>query len=186
MMLKEIIRNQKSRILIILLVLLLFIVVIIFYVNKRKDENDASNLSIFDTEEISVITGVWKVTEYLGESVEYHGAEVTTETELSEYDTISKKIKDKYLNEELHINNESIITFSPPTELGYQIMNWEDLFLIYRQPADIWDGISPPFFCVSFSLKNYDESFDLIIDTNNIATLVVNGLYFRLEKTAKD
>ncbi len=41
-------------------------------------------------------------------------------------------------------------------------------------------------FCISFILKNYDESFDLIIDTNDIATLVINGLFFRLEKTASD
>ena len=185
-MLKEIIQNQKSRALIIVFVILLFIVVIIFCVSHKRDGNDDSNLNILDTENMSIITGVWKVTEYLGESVENHGAEATTETELSENDTIIKKIKDKYLNKELYINNESIITFSPPTELGYQIMNWEDLFSIYRQPSDIWDGISPPFFCVSFNLKDYDEAFDLIIDTNNNATLVVNGLFFRLEKTATD
>lgn len=185
-MLKEIIQNQKSRVLIIVFAILLFIVVIIFCVSQSMDKNDSSYLNILDIEEMSVITCVWKVTEYLGESVEYHGAEATTEADLSEKDTIIKKIKDEYLNKELHINNESIITFSHPTELGYQITNWDDLFLIYRQPSDIWDSISPPFFCVSFSLKNYDESFDLIIDTNNIATLVVNGLFFRLEKTSTD
>ncbi len=86
-MLKEIIQNQKSRVLIILIVILLFIA-IIFCVNQRRDKNDDSNLSILDTEEMSAITGVWKVTEYLGESVEYHGAEATTETELNENNLI--------------------------------------------------------------------------------------------------
>lgn len=76
--------------------------------------------------------------------------------------------------------------FSPPIELGYQVLNWNDLLSIYRQPSDIWDGITPPFLCISFSLKDYDDSFDLIIDTNGIATLVVKGQFFRLEKTVTD
>ncbi len=178
-MLKEIIQNQKSKAVIVVVIVIILFTVFYCVIQSKKENNS----SILETEEFSAVSGYWIITEYLGESVEYHEAEATTETERSENDKIIKEIKEKYLNKEFHIDSKSIVAFLPPTELGYHVLNWDDLFMIYRQPSDIWDGISPPFLCISFSLKELDDSFDLIIDTNGTATLVVKGQFFRLEKT---
>jgi phosphopantothenoylcysteine synthetase/decarboxylase len=134
-----------------------------------------------ESDEISAIYGDWKITEYLGQSVEYHGTEATTNNEKNENEKIVKRIKEKYLNKKLHIDSKNITAFSPPTELGYYVSTWNDLFSIYRQPSDIWEDISPPFICISFSLKDFDDSLGFIVDTNGIATLVVKGQFFRLD-----
>ena len=95
-MLKEMIQNQKSKTFIITFMILLFIVV--YSVSQQKDKYVSSNLKNLDIEEISTVSGIWKVTEYLGESVEHHGAEAISKVESSEYEEIKKEIKDKYLN----------------------------------------------------------------------------------------
>lgn len=182
-MLKEIIQNQKIKAGIVI-VIVIFLFTVVYCVNQPKKENNNLISKTAESEEVIAVSGDWKITGYLGESVEYHGAEAATEAERSENDKIIKEIKEKYLDKELHIDLKNIAAFSPPSESGYHILNWNDLFLIYRQPSDIWEGISPPFICISFSLKNFDDSFDLIVDTNGIATLVVKGQFFRLKKVA--
>ena len=194
-MLKEIIQNKKIRA-VIVIVSVIFLFTVVYCAMKPKKENN--NLISKETEKVTVISGggkteedeeisaaygEWKITDYLGESVEYHGADATTKVEKSENEKVIKKIKKKYLHKKLFIDSKNITAFSPPTELGYNVLTWDDLFSIYRQPSDIWDGISSPFLCISLNLKDYDDSFDLIIDTNGIATLVVKGQFFRLEKT---
>ena len=199
-MLKEIIRNQKSKAVIIAVIVFSLNTLVSCGVQPKKENNslisketESDEVSAVsgggekaESEDISAIYGDWKITEYLGESVEYHGAEETTKVEKNENEKIIMRTKEKYLNTELHIGSKNITAFSPPTELGYRVLTWDDLFLIYRQPSNIWDGISPPFICISFSLKDFDESFDLIIDTNGIATLVVKGQFFHLEKTVSE
>ncbi len=199
-MFKEIIRNQKSKAVIVTLILFSLITFLSCGLQPKKESNsliskdtESNEVSAVsgggekaESKEISVAYGDWKITEYLGESVEYHGAEATTKVEKNENEKIIMRIKEKYLNTELHIDAKNITAFSPPTELGYRVSTWDDLFLIYRQPSDIWDGISPPFICISLSLKDFDDSFDLITDSNGIATLLVKGQFFRLEKIATD
>ena len=157
-MLKEIIRNQKIKSVIVVVIIIFLITVIYCAVQPRKENNSLISKKI-ESKEFSSISGDWKITEYLGESIEYHGAEATTEAERSDNDKIIKEIKEKYLNKELHLNLNNLTDFSPPTELGYNVLNWNDLFSIYRQPSGIWDGI---------------------------ATLVVKGQFFHLEKVATD
>jgi|LFRM01.1.fsa_nt_gb hypothetical protein len=199
-MLKEIIRNPKSKAVIIVVIVFSLITLVSCGVQPKKENNglisketESDEVSAVSgggekakPEEVSAICGDWKITEYLGESVEYHGAEATTKTEKNENEKIIMRIKEKYLNTEFHIDTSNITAFSPPTELGYHVSTWDDLFLIYRQPSDIWDGISPPFICISLSLKDFDDSFDIITDTNGIATLLVKGQFFRLEKISTD
>lgn len=194
-MLEEIIQNKKIRA-VIVIVSVIFLFTVVYCAMKPKKENnnliskESEKITVIsgggktdEDEEISAAYGEWKITDYLGESVEYHGADATTKIEKSENEKVIKKIKKKYLYKKLFIDSKNITAFSPSTELGYNVLTWDDLFLIYRQPSDIWDGISPPFLCISLNLKDYDDSFDLIIDTNGIATLVVKGQFFRLEKT---
>jgi hypothetical protein len=183
-MLKEIIRNQKNKVVIVVVIVIFLITAVYCVVQPRKENNNY--LKKIESDEFSAISGDWKITEYLGESIEYLGAEATTEAERSDNDKIIKEIKEKYLNKELHLDSNNITAFSPPTELGYHVLSWNDLFSIYRQPSSIWDGISPPFLCISFSLKDFDDSFGLIMDSNGIATLVVKGQFFRLEKIVID
>jgi hypothetical protein len=184
-MLKEIIKKPRSKV-VIVVVIVTFLFIAVYCVIQPKKENNIFLSNKIESEEFSSVSGNWRITEYLGESVEYHGAEATTKAERNENDKIIRKIKKKYLNKEFLIDSKHITVFSPPTELGYHVLNWNDLFLIYRQPPNIWDGISPPFLCVSFSHSDLDDSFDLIIDTNSIATLVVKGQFFRLEKVVTD
>lgn len=196
-MLKEIIRNPKSKAVIIVVIVFSLITLVSCDVQPKKENNSLISKETesnevsgggekAEPEEVSAICGDWKITEYLGECVEYHGAEATTKTEKKENEKIIMRIKEKYLNTEFHIDANNITAFSPPTELGYHVSTWDDLFLIYRQPSDIWDGISPPFICISLSLKDFDDSFDIITDTNGIATLLVKGQFFRLEKISSD
>lgn len=184
-MLTEIIRNQKSKAVIVAVIVFSLITLVSCGVQPNKENNSLISKKT-ESEVISATYGEWKITEYLGESVEYHGSEATTEAEKSENEKVLKEINEKYINKELHIDSKNITAFSPPTELGYHVLTWDDLFSIYRQPSDIWDGISLPFLCISLSLRDYDDSFGLIIDTNGIATLVVKGQFFRLEKTVTD
>lgn len=184
-MLKEIIRNQKNKVVIVVVIVIFLITAVYCDVQPRKENNNLISKKIV-SDEFSAISGDWEITEYLGESIEYHGAEATTEAERSDNDKIIKEVKVKYLNKELHLDSNNITAFAPPTELGYHVLSWNDLFSIYRQPSGIWDDISPPFLCISFSLKDFDDSFGLIMDSNGIATLVVKGQFFRLEKIVTD
>ncbi len=184
-MLKEIIQNKKIKV-VIVIVIVIFLFTVVYCVMQPKKENNNLISKTAESEAISATYGEWKITEYLGESIEYHGAEATTKAEKSENEKVIKEIKEKYLYKKLYIDSKNITAFSPPTELGYNVLTWDDLFSIYRQPSDIWDGISPPFLCISLSLKDYEDSFGLVVDTNGIATLVVKGQFFRLEKTVTD
>ena len=181
-MLKEIIRNQKSKAVIVAVIVFSLITLASCGVKHKKENNNLISNKV-ELKEVYAAYGHWKIIKYLGESVEYHGAESTTKAEKSENEKVIKEIKEKYLNKEIHIDPKNITAFSPPTELGYHVLTWNELFEIYRQPSDIWDGILPPFLCISLSLKDYDDSFGIILDTNGIATLVVKGQFFRMEKT---
>lgn len=183
-MLKEIIRKPKNKAIIIVIVI--FLIAVVYCVVQPRKESISRSSKKIESKEFSAVSGDWKITKYIGESVEYHGAEANTEAERSENNKIIKEVKKKYLNRELHIDLKNITAFSPPTELGYQVLNLNDLFSIYRQPSDMRDGISPPFLCISFRLKDYEDSFGLIVDTKGVATLIVKGQFFRLDKTIKD
>ncbi len=178
-MLKEIIPRKRSKV-VIVVILMAFLFIVASLAMKSKKEKNNLNSEITESEEFAAISGVWKVTEYLGEGSEYHGAEPTTEVEKSENARIIKETKEKYLNKELHMDSKNIISFGPPNELGYQVSTFEDLFFIYRQPANL-PNMTPPFLCISFELKDYDDYLDIIIDANGIATLTVKGSFFRLE-----
>lgn len=183
--LKEIIQRKKSK-LVIVAILMAFLFMVASSAIQPKKEKNSLNSEIIESDEFTAISGTWRITKYLGEYVEFHGAEPTTEDEISEKDESIRKIKEKYLEKELNITSENILTFGPPSELGYQALSWDDLFFIYRQPPDIWDGVSPPFLCISLELKNYDDTLNIILDTNGIATFEVKGHFFRLEKIDKD
>ncbi len=94
-MLKEIIQNQKSKAVIVVVIVILLFTVVYCVIQPKKENNSL----ISESEEFSAASSDWKITEYLGESVEYHGAEAT-EAERSKNDKIIKEIKEKYLNKE--------------------------------------------------------------------------------------
>ncbi|MFA9466993.1 MAG: hypothetical protein ACERKN_22290 [Velocimicrobium sp.] len=147
-MLKEIIQNKKIKA-VIIIVIVIFLYIVVYCVIQQKKENNNHISKTDESEEVSAISGggktaeseevsttygEWKITEYLGESVEYHGAEATTKTEKIENE---KAIKEKYLYKKLYIDSKNITAFSSPTELGYHVLSWDELFSIYRQPSDI-------------------------------------------------
>lgn len=183
-MLKEIIQRKESKVVIVVIFIAFLLIVASLVMNPKQEKNNL-NSEITESEEFAAISGVWKVTEYLGEGVEYHGGEPATEAEKSENDKTIKETKETYLNKELYMDIKNITDFGPPSELGYQVLTFEDLFFIYRQPANLPE-MSPPFLCISFELKGYDDYLDIIIDANGIATLIVKGSFFRLEKIDTD
>lgn len=183
-MLKEIIQREKSKVIIVIM-LIFFLFIVASLIIQQKKEKNSLNSEITESEEFAAISGVWKVTEYLDHAVEYHGGEPVTEAEKSEYTKISKETKEKYLNKELHIDSKNISDFGPPSELGYQVLNYQDLFFIYRQPPNLPD-ISPPFLCISFGIKDNDDDLDIILEAKGMAMLTVKGLFFRLEKIDTD
>ncbi len=129
-----------------------------------------------------LIYGNWEIVGYLGRAVDSQGSRAITDDQKNNIERATDECKKKYLNKELFISSMSLIDYSPPTELGYRVLTLKDLFLIYRQPPDIWSGISPPFVCISISLEDYDNTMDLLVDSDGIVTLVVEGEFFRLEK----
>lgn len=183
-MLKEIIRNLKSKA-VIVVVIMFFLIIVSSCSDQTKVENDVFTTKINVVNEILPFYGHWKITEYLGRGVDSHISEVITEGQKNAIERAIEESKVKYLNKELYIGSNSIMDYSPPSELGYSVLTWQDLFVIYRQPPDIWDGISPPFVCISISLKDYDDTIDLIADSNGNVTLVVEGKFFRLENVEK-
>lgn len=130
--------------------------------------------------ELSTVLGQWYVAEYLGESVEYHGIRLKTEEQENEEERLILDTKEIYLEKTIEIETEKVIFFSSPTEIGYYYSDWDEMFMIYRQPPDIWDETSPPFLCISILHEDFNENLDLILDNNNNATLYANGLFFRL------
>lgn len=135
-MLKEIIRNPKSKAVIAAVIVFSLIALISCGVQPKKENNSLTSKKT-ESEEFSTTYGKWKIAEYIGESVEYHGSEATTKAEKNENEKIIKEIKGKYLNKELHIDSKNITAFSPPTELGYHVLTRNDVFSIYRQPSNM-------------------------------------------------
>lgn len=150
--------------------------------SKANYDNLTQEMPIVEENELSNILGNWHVNEYLGKSVEYHGIGEKTEEQKKDEEIFSTQIKEKYIDQTIKINGEKVENFYPVSDSNYHCSDWSDLFHVYRQPHDIWDGVSPPFFCISIRHTDFDDNLDFIVDNNGNVTLYVNGLFFRLEK----
>ena len=167
----------------IILLVLFSIIFLLFGCTEKTDQIDLNNYNQENTEnELSTVLRQWYVAEYLGKSVEYHEAVVKTKEQEIEGERFDSETKKNYLDQTFQISKEKVISFFSPTELGYYYSDWSELFSIYRQPPDIWDGISPPFFCISIQHEDFNDTLNLIVDNNDNVVLYVNGLFFRLEK----
>lgn len=165
-------KGQKGSKLSVLIIFIIIIGGIGFYFSQS---NPYANEQL-DMEEFRSMEGVWEIVEYLGAAVEYQGAE-ESETNQEILDTT-----EKYLNKKLYLKPQNVIYFLPPTELGYYCSDWDELFFIYRQPANGLEYMVPPFLCASISLKDCDDYLDIIIDADANALLSVKGQFFQLEK----
>jgi len=179
-MIQGIFGHQKIRV--ITIIFILFVCILVFLLTRKLNFYDKT-YSLSD--EFLSVSGNWNVTDYLGEADEYHGAERTTLDEEIEHKKFVTELKEKYLDKKLEITSNNILSFYPPDELGFNCKNWDELFMRYRQPPDIWNDSLPPFLCASFKLKGYNDSLDIIMDANGRSLLVVKGQFFQLEKTAK-
>ncbi|GLC80566.1 hypothetical protein LBYZC6_26800 [Lacrimispora brassicae] len=174
----EILRSRRIKI-ILFIISIIFVSIVIYY-NSLSTHNDNYLNKQLASEEFLAVTGDWKVTEYLGEGVEYHEVEVKTDAQQIEHDKIILETKERYLDKILVIDKKNVVSFFPPTELGYYCSDWNELFEIYRQSPYVLSDIFPPFLCVSFQLKGNDDYLDIIMDNNGTTILVVKGSFFRL------
>jgi len=180
MILQEAINKHKIRITSFILFSIIFF---LFGCTAKIECTDLNSQPENTHNELFAVLGQWTVAEYIGNYVEYHEATTKTKEQEIEEEKFVSEIKKKYLEKIIEINSEKVVSFSPPTELGYCYSNWGDLFDIYRQPPDIWDGASLPFLCLSIQHKDFSgDTLDFIVDNNDNLTLFVNGLFFRLEK----
>lgn len=175
-MLKEIMRNPNKKIKLIIFTLILcgtIVFLILFSIQNINHKN---------RKEFQAVAGNWKVAEYLGEAVEYHGVDDNADAEGIRDDKEDIEIKKSFLNKKLSINKKNVMQFSAPSELGYYYSDWSELYHLYRQPPNKLDILLPPFLCITFKLKNHEESLDIIMDSHGSTVLEVNGEFFRLEK----
>ena len=120
--------------------------------------------------------GEWVITEYLGKSVPYH-EEVAVQTEEGVESEINTE---QYLGKQIIINQESVESICPPTELGYSYETWDDLFFVFRNSSDLI--LKPPFQCADIQIKEIDEEFSIIIDSEAKAVLYVQGEFYNIER----
>jgi len=176
MILQEVIINKKNKN--ILFIMLSIILLLFSGCAATTDNTDI----IKDENELLTILGIWNVAEYLGESTEFHEIEVKTNEQEMEEEEINSVIKENYLEKSFEISNEKVVSFSSPTELGYYCSDWDELFTIYRQPPDIWEGLEPPFLCISIQHEDFNDTLNFIVDNSDNAFLYVKGLFFRLDR----
>lgn len=190
MILTGILRTPKSKIILLILVFVYIYILLFFSILPKRSKDyflsDYLNNEL-SSKEFITISGSWSVTGFLGESVKFHEEEFSSESEIMESDKIYAETMELYLNKTLDIDKKHITEFYPPDELGYYVSTWSYLFGLYRQPSDIWDSLSPPFLCVSFKLKYFSDSLVFIMDCGSKeSVLVVNGLFFALERVELD
>ena len=182
MTLGEIIRIRKFKNILILLCVLI-VSVLVFPNTLLTDKTNDYLSEQLASNEFFTVMGHWKVTEYLGAAIEYHGAEITMEEEQREHDEIVAKTIEKYIGKMLMIDTENVVGFYPPDEMGYHYDTWDDLFFRFRPAGMTLEGMSPPFLCAYIELKDFDEYMHIIMDCNSgEMVLTVRGEFFKLER----
>ena len=175
--------TNKRKISLILFILFLGIVFLCSSCTIETEQIDFDSYKQENVEnELLTILGQWYVAECVGKSTEYHDIGIKTDEQEMEEKRIDSETKENYLKKNFDINSEKVKFFYPPTEMGYYCLDWDELFTIYRQPSDIWEGISPPFLCISIQHEDFKDSLNFIVDDNGNATLYVKGLFFKLER----
>ena len=181
MRIRESISKHKQRFIIFAFVLAGSLAACLFAAKEEVTDLNNNIIEIAE-EELTIILGEWKVNEYLGKSTEFHGVGEKTNEQKVKEEIMDSEIKEIYLGKSFVISYEKVEFFHSPTELGYYCLDWGELFNIYRQPPDIWDGWYPPFICISVKHEDFSDAFSFIVSENNNAVLYIKGLFFRVER----
>lgn len=131
-----------------------------------------------ESEEFLMLKGTWKITEYLGKAVEVKGIEAEEYQENNEETDCD--INNEYLGRVFNIEMRHIMLFCPSSEFGYDIEDFNTLFMVFRQPMEL--DITPPFTCVSIRFKDDDICYDFIIDSSGKVLLSAKNHFYKLEK----
>lgn len=130
-------------------------------------------------EEFHLFKGKWVIGEYIGACLEEPYEEMGAE-EKTLHEKWNLEYRKGYEGYSFEIDVDSVTYFMSPCELGYHFDEHQDILKFHRYPPKL--EIVPPYLYAWVRLKELDETFDIILDGNGDAVLVVGGRFFELNR----
>ncbi len=144
-----------------------------------QPETSESDIVLDDTINIDALVlktiyGNWLVSEYVG------SAQLLDLNPLPEnYNNHMEENTTDFINSNILFNQDTVINYSPPTEIGFVYENEYDLFGGYKVPIEF----EMPVVYVCIDHIDFDNSINFIQDGANNTYLEINYHYYKLTNT---
>lgn len=128
-----------------------------------------------------MLEGEWVAVAYVGVGTEYHFEEAAEEGYQESREAYINEMIKEYAGSEYRIEADNLEYFRPIPDLGYTMEDDDELFLFTRF-AHLEFEMTPPYIGVHISLKDKDESYNVIIDADGTVLIGIGVCFFRLER----
>lgn len=133
-----------------------------------------------------LIEGEWIAEEYAGSIRDNHFDEAREEWYQEEMQEYTDGVIEKYLGSEWCIEINNLEYLGPYVDLKFIMEDNSELFNIARLIPEENITINPPYIGLSAQLKDKDERYRFIIDTDGTVLIELENSFFRLEKKSNN